>query len=84
VSKLAAIGERIAAKKAAHDRKTDEWAARLNEIEKKEPRAFAIGDAVIAERGADLAQLESTVPTLSNPWPFGGLCRIAIRLAATG
>jgi hypothetical protein len=75
VSKLAAIGERIAAKKAAHDRKADEWAARLDEIEKKEPRAFAIGD-VIAEREADLAQLESTVRTLSNLGPLEGFAEL--------
>jgi hypothetical protein len=35
VSKLSAMGQRIAQKKAAHDRKADEWAHRLDAIEKK-------------------------------------------------
>src|ERR1700726_4981322 len=66
VSKLSEIADRIKTKKAAHDTKADEWAARLDEIERREPHAFAAGDAVIAEREADLAQMESTMRTLSN------------------
>jgi hypothetical protein len=66
VSKLAAIGDRIKTKKLAHDAKADEWAARLDAIEKREPAAFAIGDAVIAEREADLSEMEGTMRTLSN------------------
>jgi hypothetical protein len=66
VSKLAAMADRIASKKAAHDRKADEWAARLDALEKQEPLAFAAGDAVIAEREADVAQMEATMRSLSN------------------
>ena len=66
MSKLAAIGDRIAAKKAAHDRQADLWAARLNAVDEREKHAFAIGEAVIIEREADLSELESTVRTLSN------------------
>jgi hypothetical protein len=66
MTKLAAIAERIKAKKAAHDKIADDWSARLDAVERREPDAFAIGDAVIAEREADLADLESTVRTLTN------------------
>jgi len=66
MSKLAAIGDRIAAKKAAHDRKADEWAKRLDAVDAREKDAFAIGEAVIIEREADLSELEGTVRTLSN------------------
>src|SRR5882762_200989 len=66
LSKLGEIGERIAAKKAAHDLKADEWADRLNKLDAREPEAFAIGDAVISERETDLADMERSMRTLSN------------------
>lgn len=66
VSKLGAISERIAAKKLAHDKKADEWAARLDALDMREPDAFAIGDAVIAERETDLGDMESNMRKLSN------------------
>jgi hypothetical protein len=66
VSKLGAIAERIAAKKIAHDAKADEWARRLDAIDRREPEAFAIGDAVIDERETDLADMEREMRTISN------------------
>jgi hypothetical protein len=66
MSKLGAIAERISAKKEAHDKKADEWAVRLDALDKREPGAFAIGDAVIEERETDLADMEKTMRTLSN------------------
>lgn len=66
LSKLGEIGLRIAAKKEAHDRKADEWAQRLDALDKREPGAFAIGDAVIEERESDLRDMERTMRTLSN------------------
>lgn len=66
MTSMGAIGQRIAAKKAAHDAKADEWAARLDAVDALEPRAFAIGDAAVAEREADLAQFESDMKVLSN------------------
>ena len=66
MSKLAAISERIVEKKAAHDRKADEWAARLDALDQREPGAFAIGDAVIAEKEGDVAEMERNMRTLSN------------------
>lgn len=66
MSKLGAIAERIAAKKAAHDAKADSWAARLDALDRREPDAFAIGDAVIEEREGDLRDMEATMRQLGN------------------
>lgn len=66
VSKLGEIGLRIAAKKEAHDRKADDWAKRLDALDKREPTAFAIGDAVIEEREIDLSDMERSMRALSN------------------
>lgn len=66
VSKLAGISERIVQKKAAHDAKADEWAARLDALDRREPAAFAIGDAVIDEKEGDVAEMEKNMRTLSN------------------
>ena len=66
MSKLGSIADRIKMKKEAHDKKADEWAARLDAIDKREPAAFAISDAVIDERDADLKEMEDTMRTLSN------------------
>ena len=66
MTKLSAIADRIKAKKAMHDAKADEWAARLDALDKREPQAFAVGDAVIAERETDLAGMEQDLRTLSN------------------
>jgi hypothetical protein len=35
-------------------------------LDKREPEAFAVGDAVIAEREADLSGMEQDLRTLSN------------------
>lgn len=66
VSKLGAVADRIVAKKEAHDKKADEWAARLDAIDKKEPQAFAFGDAVIAERETDMTEMETNMRKISN------------------
>lgn len=66
MTKLSAIGDRIAAKKAAHDKKAEEWASRLDDLDKREPAAFAFGDAAVAEREDDLSTLEADLRTLSN------------------
>lgn len=66
VSKLGAIADRIAEKKKAHDAKADEWALRLDALDRREPDAFAIGDAVIAEREGDLSDMERTMRSLGN------------------
>ena len=66
MTKLSAIAERIKAKKVLHDKTADAWAARLDALDKREPEAFAVGDAVIAEREADLAGMEQDLRTLSN------------------
>ena len=66
MSKLADIADRIKTKKESHERKADDWARRLDAIDRREPQAFAAGDAVIAERDADLSEMENTMRQLSN------------------
>lgn len=66
VSKLGAVADRIAAKKVAHDKKADEWAARLDELDKREPTAFAFGDAVMDERETDVKEMEANMRKISN------------------
>lgn len=63
---LGSIGDRIAAKRAAHNAKAEEWAKRLDAVDALEPRAFAVGDAAVAEREQDLRQFESDMKVLSN------------------
>ena len=66
VSKLGEIAARIAEKKASHDAKADEWAQRLDALDRREPAAFAIGDAVIEERELDLHDMERNMRQISN------------------
>lgn len=66
VSKLAAVADRIKTKKEAYDAKGDEWAVRLDALDKREPEAFAAGDAVVSERESDLAEMEATMKAISN------------------
>lgn len=66
MGKLAGIADRIKDKAAAHARKADEWAARLDAIDQREPEAFAVGEAAIAEREADLTSMENDLRALSN------------------
>lgn len=66
MASLASIAERIKEKKIAHAAKADEWAKRLDEVDKREPDAFKIGDAAVAEREQDLTSLENDLRVLSN------------------
>lgn len=66
VSKLGAIADRIKAKKEAHDKIADEWAERLDALDRREPDAFAAGHSVLEAREADLADMEATMRSLSN------------------
>jgi hypothetical protein len=65
-SRLGEIADRIARKRSAHDAKAEEWAKRLDAIDKAEPGAFAAGDAAVAEREADMKEFEDTIRQLSN------------------
>lgn len=66
MGKLGDTAARIAQKKAAHDAKAEEWANRLNAMDKREPEAFAVGDAVVSEREQDLSEMEKDLRQLSN------------------
>lgn len=72
MSKLAAIADRIARKKAEHDAKADEWAKRLDDIEKREPEVFAVGEHAVASREVDLKDMEETMRALGNLGPLQG------------
>lgn len=66
MSKLGAVADRIAQKKEAHDKKADEWASRLDALDKVEPQAFAFGDSIIAERETDVKEMEANMRRISN------------------
>jgi hypothetical protein len=66
LSKLAEAVAAIKDKKIAHDAKGQEWMDRLAKVGEREADAFAIGDAVIDEREADLREMEQTMRELSN------------------
>ena len=66
VSKLAAVADRIKTKKESYDKKADDWGNRLDALDRREPDAFAAGEAVMSEREADLADMEATMRALSN------------------
>jgi hypothetical protein len=73
MSKLSEVASRIKQKKAAYDAKADEWGRRLDALDRREPEAFAVGDAVVAEREMDLKSMESDLRQLSNlPLTEGG------------
>lgn len=69
MSKLADVAERIKAKKLAHEARADAMAARLDKIDQREPEVFAIAEAAIDERMADLAGMEADMRSLSNLAP---------------
>jgi hypothetical protein len=66
VSKLAEAVAAIKDKKLAHDAKGQEWMDRLAKITEREVEAYAIGDAVVNEREADLREMEATMRELGN------------------
>lgn len=73
VARLSIIADRIAVKKREHNAQADEWSARLDAMDTAEPGAFAIGDAVVAEREQDLARIESDMKQLSNLPPIANV-----------
>lgn len=66
MSKLAAVADRMTAKRAAHDAKADAFMARLDVIDKAEPAAFTRGEAFLKDREADLREFEDTLRQLTN------------------
>jgi len=66
VSTLAAVADRIKAKKEAYQKKADEWAKRLDALDAREPEAFKAGEQGIETQETDLSDMESMMRTLSN------------------
>lgn len=66
MGKLNAVAERIKAKHEVYGRKADDWNDRLDQLDRREPDAFAMGDAAIEEKEVELGDMESMVRGLSN------------------
>jgi hypothetical protein len=66
MTKLAEIADRMARKRAIHDAQADSFAARLDAIDRREPDAFARGEAFLKERETDLQDFEASLRQLSN------------------
>jgi hypothetical protein len=66
MTKLAEIADRMARKRALHDAQADSFAARLDAIDRREPDAFARGEAFLKERETDLQDFEASLRQLSN------------------
>lgn len=66
MASLKSISERIAEKHAAHMAKADEYAARLDGIDKREPEVFAHVDNVMDGLKGNLDGIESDMKALSN------------------
>lgn len=69
VSNLQSVGERITAKRLARQKKADDWAARLDEMDRLEPEIYARGDAVLDAADADMKGLEAELSTLGSNLP---------------
>ncbi len=69
---LGNVLSRMQEKKAQHNMVAADWASRLDQLDKREPAAFAAADAILSERETDMAEMEANIKTLSN-FPLGGL-----------
>ena len=69
MASLASVADRIKAKKAAYAKKAEEWAARLDKLDEREPDAFAATDAAIVAHEADLDSMEGDMRALTNVPP---------------
>jgi hypothetical protein len=67
---LGGVLARMQQKKAHHGMVAADWATRLDELDKREPEAFAAGEAILSERETDMAEMEANVRALSNTRPL--------------
>ena len=63
---LGGVLARMQEKKAQHNMVAADWASRLDQLDKREPAAFAAADAILSERETDMAEMEANIKTLSN------------------
>lgn len=69
MTSLSMIGARIAEKKARHAKKAEEWAARLDVLDEKEPGLFARGDHAVATAETDISGFEDDIVGLGSNLP---------------
>lgn len=68
---LADVAARIRVKKSKHDMLASDWALRLDRMDAAEPGLIDAGESVLAEREADMKEMERNIRVLSNV-PFEG------------
>lgn len=73
MASLAAVSDRIKAKKLAYAAKAEGWAARLDALDAREPEAFAATEAALALNETDLSGMEADMRALTNGAPAGPL-----------
>jgi cell pole-organizing protein PopZ len=66
---LADVAARIRNKKAKHDMLASDWASRLDKMDAAEPALLDAGESVLAEREADMKEMERNIRVLGN-FPF--------------
>lgn len=66
MTSLSGIGARIAAKRAAHQAKADEWTERLDAIDAIEPALFTRGDLAVSAAEMDIADFENDLKELGS------------------
>jgi hypothetical protein len=63
---LADVAARIRIKKANHDLLASDWARRLDRMDAQEPALLSAGESVLAEREADMREMERNIRVLGN------------------
>lgn len=69
MTSLASVSDRIRAKKESYAKKAEEWGARLDEIDRREPEAFRATEAALVSHETDLSDLEADMRALTNGPP---------------
>jgi hypothetical protein len=63
---LADVAARIRVKKSKHDMLASDWALRLDRMDAAEPGLIDAGESVLAEREADMKEMERNIRVLGN------------------
>lgn len=63
---LADVAARIRVKKSKHDMLASDWASRLDKMDAAEPALIDAGESVLAEREADMREMERNIRVLGN------------------
>ena len=66
MGKLQSVGERIKQVRAAHEAEADRLMAKMDELERAAPPAFARGHNILDAHKAELDELENDLRAISN------------------